>query len=275
MIENFHPNDLVAHPLNAVIYSEQLPSEFVESVRTHGVFPDHPIGYVLTEQGRQIVSGHRRWSAAKLVGLDDIPCVRLTEIENSEIDIRERVILSNRQRVKTNAELALEATELMQIEQQRTAAQRGREQPKAASVETPRDRAKSRTRVAEALGVSASTAGRLARVGQRLEELTEAGKTEEAEQLKEVVNQSVRTGFHQATGHTKSAGPGTSKQNKLDSAGSVARNWNADWEKFVRDIVRFFGARLEHNRTSEAQRSERRASHILNELDTAVRGWKE
>lgn len=111
-IEWMAPEELRNHPTNLSIYGDSPDPELVASVKAHGVFPDHPIGYVLDGDFRVIVSGHRRNQAAKINKLESVPCIRLKELEGDELAIKERIILSNKQRVKSKEQLAREAETL-------------------------------------------------------------------------------------------------------------------------------------------------------------------
>jgi len=110
-LEWIDPNELKNHPVNLAIYGDKPDPELVESVKRHGVFPDHPIGYVADGEFLTIVSGHRRVQAAKVNKCKQVPCVRLKELEGDELAIRERIILSNSQRKKTPEQLAREAAD--------------------------------------------------------------------------------------------------------------------------------------------------------------------
>ncbi len=105
--------DLKAHPMNTRIYGEESLGEgFVESVRQKGVLVP------LTIKGDgTIVSGHRRWQAARVVGLTTVP---VHEVRfDSDLDEREAVIEFNRQRDKTFSQKMAEAEELEAIERER------------------------------------------------------------------------------------------------------------------------------------------------------------
>src|SRR5688572_30373876 len=97
-LEYIHPDELRKHLENIKLYGDTPDQELVESVRQHGVFKDHPIGYVMDGELRIIVSGHRRHQAARLAEIDRVPCVRLKELEGDELAIREHLVLSNKHR---------------------------------------------------------------------------------------------------------------------------------------------------------------------------------
>ena len=68
-------------------------------------------------QGKEIISGHRRWLAAKEAGLRSVP-VRYSEFDN-ELAEREALIEFNRQREKTPGQIVNEYEEMRDIEEER------------------------------------------------------------------------------------------------------------------------------------------------------------
>lgn len=118
------PSEIKPHPKNREIYGDtenvdDLDQTFVESVREKGVL--EPI--VITE-GKEIISGHRRWLAAKNANVDRVP-VRYAEFD-SELAEREALIEFNRQREKTPGQIVNEAEELLEIEKRRGKQKQGK-----------------------------------------------------------------------------------------------------------------------------------------------------
>ena len=116
-ITELSPGELEPHPKNKEIYgdtddAQDLDKTFRESIAEKGVL--EPL--VITE-GKQIISGHRRWVAAQHAGLDSIP-VRKTEFDN-DLAEREALIEFNRQREKTPGQLVNEFEEMLEVEQKR------------------------------------------------------------------------------------------------------------------------------------------------------------
>lgn len=116
-VTNTDPATLEPHPKNADIYGDtetvaDLPETFVNSIREKGVL--EPL--VVTGDGR-IISGHRRWLAAKHVGLSSVP-VRRTAFD-SDLAEREALLEYNRQREKTPGQLVNEYEEALEIEKER------------------------------------------------------------------------------------------------------------------------------------------------------------
>src|SRR3990167_3196558 len=68
-IELLQPNPLQPRGL---ISPESL-AELAESIRTHGLL--EPLVVAKTPAGYQIIAGERRWRAAKLAGLAEVPVI--------------------------------------------------------------------------------------------------------------------------------------------------------------------------------------------------------
>lgn len=175
-----HPEDLTPHPKNEEIYvDDDLPPDFIDSIRDHGV--REPL--VVTPDDR-IISGHRRWRAARQVGLESVP-VRVERYE-SDLAEWEAIVDYNRQRRKTPAQIVNEAEVLMAVERERAKARQGTrtdlEEETSGSSE-PEVR-RSRDAVADQLGVGGSTLEK----GRRVKEQAEAGDEtaqEQWDQMKE------------------------------------------------------------------------------------------
>lgn len=92
-IELLQPNPLQPRGL---ITPESL-AELAESIRTHGVL--EPLVVAKTPAGYQIIAGERRWRAAKLVGLREVPVIIR---ETSPQGMLEMAIVENVQRIDLN-----------------------------------------------------------------------------------------------------------------------------------------------------------------------------
>jgi ParB/RepB/Spo0J family partition protein len=108
------PSNLKPHPKNAEIYgdtenTDKLDETFKQSVAEKGVL--EPL--VITN-GKEIISGHRRWLAAKDAGLSEVS-VRYSEFDD-ELAEREALIEFNRQREKTPGQIVNEFEEMLAIE---------------------------------------------------------------------------------------------------------------------------------------------------------------
>ncbi|MBQ6968194.1 MAG: ParB/RepB/Spo0J family partition protein [Lachnospiraceae bacterium] len=78
-------------------FGEDEINELADSIKTHGVF--QPLIVQKKDRGYMIVAGERRWRAAKIAGLHEVPVIvkELTEQEKFEIQL-----LENLQRQKLN-----------------------------------------------------------------------------------------------------------------------------------------------------------------------------
>jgi len=108
-----HPRELKQHPLNIEIYGMEVADlDLVESIKSKGIL--EPI--VIKEDGI-ILSGHRRWMAAKDLQLDRIPCRILTFVDAE--DEEESLIEFNRQRQKNITQRMREKDHLETIYEKR------------------------------------------------------------------------------------------------------------------------------------------------------------
>jgi protein gp37 len=89
------------HPKNQAIYGDKADDGLIASVRAHGVMD--PL--VVTRDGL-IVSGHRRWHAARRVGLEQVPVIEFWSDDENEI--LRALLEHNRQRVKTEEQTVRE-----------------------------------------------------------------------------------------------------------------------------------------------------------------------
>ena len=171
-IEWLKPTDLCNHLDNIAIYGQEVDPEFVESVREKGVFAETPIAYVQRGEQKVVVEGHRRRQAAVIAKLKLVPCIRLVELEDDELSVVERLIDSNRQRVKTAMQLTNEAMKLKEIADLR----RGLEE------ERPEGRVDEE--IGRKLGVSSRTAKRAVAVATEIKAAQKSGDIPKAEAIK-------------------------------------------------------------------------------------------
>jgi N6-adenosine-specific RNA methylase IME4/ParB-like chromosome segregation protein Spo0J len=105
--------ELTPHPKNFEIYGqESVTDDLLASVKSKGVM----VPLTITSEN-VIISGHRRYEAAKMAGLEIVP-VGIATFE-SELDELEAIIEFNRQREKTFVQKMKEAETLEAIEAQR------------------------------------------------------------------------------------------------------------------------------------------------------------
>jgi len=183
------PEELEPHPKNAEIYGDtgdvsQLDETFVESIREKGVL--EPL--VITD-GKQIISGHRRWLAAKATDTETVP-VRKSSFD-SDLAEREALIEFNRQREKTPGQIVNEFEEILAVEQER-AKERQEEAGKenlqnisGGNVSTTEDGGKARKKAAEK--VNADVSGRTLEKGKTVKDKAESGS--EPEEVREAARE--------------------------------------------------------------------------------------
>ena len=101
--------NLIPHPLNAKVYGDVAPDrELLASIEKNGV-----ITPIIVDRDKHIISGHRRWLAAKELGFRHIPALRF---DGTALEAEELLIEANRQRSRTAGQIARETSELFRIE---------------------------------------------------------------------------------------------------------------------------------------------------------------
>ena len=148
---------LQAHAINHRIYGDEaLPDEFVASIKARGILEPIQI-----KSDGTIISGHRRWQAAKQIGLDAVP-VTICDYA-SDLDERLALIEFNRQREKTFTQKMNEAEELEAIEKERAKLRQAknarRNQPqsqKVANLPPLENAGKTREKVAKQTGIGSA-----------------------------------------------------------------------------------------------------------------------
>lgn len=113
------PKDLKPHPLNKEIYGEEIADpDLVESIRNKGILET-----LVIRDDNVILSGHRRWLAAKALNLEKAPCRVLSF--SDPLDEEETLIEFNRQREKTFSQKMKESDHLLVIERERAKERQG------------------------------------------------------------------------------------------------------------------------------------------------------
>jgi ParB-like chromosome segregation protein Spo0J len=189
------PQKLKNHPLNIEIYSDVCDPEFMESCRGGIHTP------LLVTMDYTIISGHRRMQATRILELKTVPCIVLKNL--TKLEIKEILILSNRQREKTTEMKAREFQHLKVIEQERAKdrQKQSQGQGKKGPVNLPDLNGAGDTRdiAAEKVGMSGRNAEKASQVVGVIDELKEEGRNEEAEELRQDLNKSVRKAYQKTT----------------------------------------------------------------------------
>lgn len=190
---------LKPHPLNAAIYGDGCDQDLLDSIKEKGI-----VNPILVTKSFQIISGHRRFNAAQMTGLNEVPVIIMEQ--DDPLEVEELLIVTNKQRNKTAEQMAREYDKLKDIEKIKAKNRQiesgknfgiGKEKVVENSPQ-PISEGKSRELAAEKLGISSNTAERAAKVVHHVDELRAEGKTEEAEALRQTLNEkSVNAAYQQ------------------------------------------------------------------------------
>src|SRR5262249_373628 len=144
---------------------------------------------LITKAGK-ILRGHRVWTAAKKAGQDKLPVLVVKEGDN--LDEIEILVHSNIQREKTKEETAREIAALYVVEEERArkrqATSKGGSNPQLRTTVSEAEKGNARDKVVADLGWSAGTVDAAVKVVEQLDNLDAAGKTQDAQELRETLN---------------------------------------------------------------------------------------
>jgi ParB/RepB/Spo0J family partition protein len=253
-ISEADPSNLKPHPKNAEIYGDtddvgDLDETFKESVAEKGVL--EPL--VITN-GKEIISGHRRWLAARDAGLDSVP-VRYSEFDD-ELAEREALIEFNRQREKTPPQILNEYEEMLAIERLRANLNKGnKSSANQEQSESEKELNTATERAAEK--VNAPVSGETLEKGREVKEKAES--KEEPKPVREAAQdawddlQSDEETFTGAYEQVKQAEREvqeqqqkekrqTEREQSFESADSVVETFHGDF----RDILRDYDSQIDH-----------------------------
>jgi ParB-like chromosome segregation protein Spo0J len=187
-------NQIIDHPINHAIYADNFDDDLVESVRVNGVL--NPITVCKHPGGSFVcLSGHRRRQAAKLAGLTEVPAMVIRDDVPEYLQVI-MVIESNRQRDKTPEQKTRETTELAKARAVEAKKRQKEANPSGSTL--GKNVSQGRDESARALAQAAKETGlgsrphaeKAIKVVEKIDELTAAGETVKAEQLREVLNTS-------------------------------------------------------------------------------------
>jgi len=120
---------------------------------------------------------------------------------DDELDIKQAIVESNRQRVKTNEQIGREARLLLEVERERAkkrlATNNGRLTQAQVRVPEP-DGGQARDKVAEMLGFSGRHVEKAAQIVEAIDDLEEQGKKHDADVLRATLNSSVNKAYETA-----------------------------------------------------------------------------
>lgn len=181
--------DLQEHPSNFEIYgNEDIKSLIDQIVASNWIKP-----LVVNRANNRIISGHRRWYAAKKIGLSHVP-VEWREFAN-ELDELEALLLENATRDKTPEQRVHEAEAWEEIEgeyaRQRMLATQNNHAGKDLAA-TPnlaeQDKGETREKVADKVGMKKTTYAKAKKVVDKAKRLKANGKDKEAASLLDMLN---------------------------------------------------------------------------------------
>jgi len=182
-VTTISPDKLRPHPRNEKVYGEdeELEDSFVQSVDQKGVLEP-----LVVNRNHKIISGHRRWTAARRTGTEEVP-VRVVEFDD-ELQEREALIEFNRQRDKTPGQIINEFDEMLQVEQQRAKENmsKGGNGERVGNISNPSEDEPTAARDKAAEKVDANVSGRTLEKGKKVKDIAEGNTEEETpEKVKE------------------------------------------------------------------------------------------
>ena len=220
-IRQVPPDQLKPHPVNIEIYGDVPAVDLVASIAQHGVLQP-----LLVTTDNLIIAGHRRHAASLEANVETVPVMTVHPVDaNAEVDM---LLAANRQRQKTNEQMAREVTWQMKIEQARA---RGRQvmggkhnEVPAISPEAAGD---ARDYVARKMAMGAKKVDQCVAVIEKLDELKAAGNDDEVLNLKRMLEKSVNKAAkrvavlterekHPVAAAQETEEPATAKESKAD-----------------------------------------------------------
>lgn len=140
-------NTIEPHPLNKEIYSLSNIEDLVSSIEDVGLLQP-----IIINQNHQIISGHRRYTAIKELGWNEVE-VEQRNINDEEVELY--LVHANKQRIKSAGELLAEYHTLRRIHKK----QQGKRND--LTFDTRNKSVNSREDIANDIGISGSQLGRL------------------------------------------------------------------------------------------------------------------
>lgn len=183
---------LKPHPKNKEIYGEENIKELADKIKT-----SNWISPLIINKSNIIISGHRRYLAALSLKITHLPFERVN-FKNSNEEL-ERLLLENEYREKTMMQKTQEGKLWEEIEskkaKERMILTQNNNSAKSAMDNVPQQVDKGATRdiIASKVGIgSGRTYERAKEVVNKIDELKQEGKKQDAEFLKTILNESVR-----------------------------------------------------------------------------------
>jgi protein gp37 len=183
--------DLKPHPQNITIYGSEFGNSeedkaLISSIKTRGFLTP-----ITIKKDGTILSGHRRFAAARSLKIIQVPVIVINLIDSlEEIKI---IVDSNRQRIKTNLQIAREIKSIHEVEAIR-ASQRQSKAGKG-NVNLP-EAGSANKKVGERFGMSEKQVYKTLKVLEAVSDLEEKGNTADAEDVLDRLNKSVHRAFN-------------------------------------------------------------------------------
>lgn len=209
---------LKAHAENEKLYGAGgSVADLEKSIGKYGILD--PL--LITKDGR-VISGHRRVRVATKLGIVKVP-VRVFGSDD-ELEIKTALLEHNRQRIKSNSQIAAEA-KMMQAIEKELATRRKKTGATKNEVETlpPAQKGKSRDATGKKLGISGKSVEKAIKVAGAIETLRADGKEVEATKLEAALEKGFDTGHKAAVEMGVVAKP-KPKQGKKKTASTPAEN---------------------------------------------------
>ena len=171
---------LKPHPLNEEIYSDGADAELVDSIKKVGI-----LHRIVVTPTYTVISGHRRLVAAMNAELEQVP-IEIREDLTDPLDIEEALILSNRNRDRTNEQRAREMMHLERIE-----STRAEERQLRGVTAEEGEKGRALDKAAKKVKMGTTTAKRAKKVIKAIDDAVSDGDEDLAGELRDEMNKSV------------------------------------------------------------------------------------
>ena len=190
-IEKRKITDLKPRQLNKEIYNDTCDKNLLADIKKNGILTP-----LLITHDDRIISGHKRFEAAQVKKLKELEVIVYDK--KDELDIKEAIITSNKQRHKTNEQKGKEYVAQLEIEKQRAAQRQKNTQPQKGqqvgssqvtkNSAEPNESGEAREIAAKKVGLSHDTAKKISEINEAIDGCRKRGETELADNLLNTLN---------------------------------------------------------------------------------------
>lgn len=226
-IKEVPTEELKYHPLSGRIYTQTYGKSLVQSIINHGIL--QPV--LVAKSTMEVIAGNSRVAVARVLGLPRVP---VTYYESEDpLEIRQAVLESNNQRVKTTIEKLREYTEWHKIESELGKQRMSGKTPGAKGGVAGDTGGKARDKAAQKIGMSGVNAEKGVAVVAVIDRLAlTTGKLEVAQSLTKLLNTgSINAAHNRAVelGHIARKTPAakTAPKSKLKNKGTAGSDTNS------------------------------------------------